>query len=802
MENTGADQTKREVPSMGLSPQGICRLPVASTPKNDIQAPSFTVRSVGLGFLSGLFIAAFSYYNDYGIKQNLFVGNHLPLTVYSALFLFLLLVNPVLNKFSSSLIFTIAVSILYWGVASTLAILIQSWIPLLIVTPVFLVALVGRFILRVNPLRPFSSGELAVTLSMSLVACSLPTSGLMRYLPQILVMPQYFGKSISDWEKAEPDRYVSDINPNIFPQHDENGNVYDGYVQGLSKTGKQIDLPPLRDVLYKVPVVDPASTDTRTPLGKWLAQGGHLVLNYLKRMPLWAWWGPLKVWLPLLIVAYVFIISMCRIVHRQWSENEQLSYPIAEFAHSLLRNDCGRAYSDVFYSRQFWIAFSAVFLIHINNGWYMYDPRLIKIPLTWNMSTIWYNNFSYFQHAAGWTNLLFAGTLYVTVVAFAYFLPQEVSLSLGLSLPLFVLLTATMYQFGRPVNGQEQSFMLFGSYVAMAGVIFYTGRYYYISIIKRAFLMRSDGEADASAVAACRWFVGSGTALILIFCGLGLDWLLAVMAVFVIGVMFLVLARASAETGIPFMGTPFFARGIITGLLGTAAVGPANMYLLQLVTVATMQDNRECLAPYVINNFRLGSRNNVKPAPLSRAMMAILVPGIVVAGIAMLWVIYSRGATVEGLTVPFAGEISRDIQKLKRTGMLEKSTTVSGLARLSSDVRDTSPGALTFFAVGIGLVLINSMLRLRYVWWPLHPVLFLFWNVWATNNFVWSFMIGWLIKMLVVKIGGGRVYQNLKPLFIGLIIGDLCGGMFWIVFGVGYYFWTGTTPLRYGIFPG
>ena len=149
----------------------------------------------------------------------------------------------------------------------------------------------------------------------------------------------------------------------------------------------------------------------------------------------------------------------------------------------------------------------------------------------------------------------------------------------------------------------------------------------------------------------------------------------------------------------------------------------------------------------------------------------------------------------------FAGEISREIQKLKRTGTLEASVNVTGVARLSSDVRDTNPSLVTFFAFGIGLVLINAMLRLRYVWWPLHPVAFLCWNVWANGNFIWSFLLGWLIKVLVVKIGGGRVYQNLKPLFVGVIIGDLCGGMFWIAFGPLWYFWTGQAPKHYGIFP-
>jgi hypothetical protein len=747
---------------------------------------SFTLRALLLGFVAGLCIAAFAYYNDYGIKQNLFVGNHLPLTVYSAFFLFLALINPILKKCAPRRGFTLAVSLLAWAVVGGFSYLVQSWLPLVLFAPAFSLVAVFSSLFRVNPLRVFSRGELVVILSMALVAGSLPTSGLMRNFPQMLVMPQQYGKAVPDWQKAEPDRYVSEVNPNVFPQRDDDGKVYDGYAQGLTKAD---DLQPLRD----------------KPFVPWLKQGIHGIINHIKELPLWAWLGPVKVWFPIFIVGFVFIISLCRIVHKQWSENEQLSYPIAEFANSLMKSEHGRTLSDVFYNRLFWIAFGLVLMLHVINGWSVYEPRMIHIPMHWSLWGIFSNKFSWLSHGSNWW-MLPEGTIFLTIVAFAYFLPEEISLSLGLSLPLLVVATSILYQFGKQVTGEEQSFMLFGSYVAMAAVICYTGRYYYLGIFKRALFWRSDADPGDTAVAACRWFIAATIGFILLLMNLGLDWLLATTMVFIIGVMFLVLARASAETGIPFMGTPFFARGIMMAMFGPAAIGPASLYLLELVTVATMQDNRECLAPYVINSLRLGGRNNVAPAPLSRAMMLMLVPALFVAGLAVLWVIYSRGAVNDGhmgKSVPsnFAAEISREVQKLKRTGTLEASKTVTGLGRLSDDVRETNPSLVTFFAIGIALVAVNAMLRLRYTWWPLHPVAFLFWNVWATNNFIYSFLLGWLIKMLVVKIGGGRVYQNLKPFFIGLIIGDLCGGMFWIAFGPLWYFWTGEAPRYYGIFP-
>ena len=39
----------------------------------------------------------------------------------------------------------------------------------------------------------------------------------------------------------------------------------------------------------------------------------------------------------------------------------------------------------------------------------------------------------------------------------------------------------------------------------------------------------------------------------------------------------------------------------------------------------------------------------------------------------------------------------------------------------------------------------------------------------------WSFLIGWVIKIVVTRYGGARLYKRLKPLMIGLIVGDVLG---------------------------
>ena len=68
-----------------------------------------------------------------------------------------------------------------------------------------------------------------------------------------------------------------------------------------------------------------------------------------------------------------------------------------------------------------------------------------------------------------------------------------------------------------------------------------------------------------------------------------------------------------------------------------------------------------------------------------------------------------------------------------------------------------------------------SFLRLRYVWWPLEPLgLAIVTNGW---NFSWwdtgpMFTICWVIKYIILKVGGRRLYEEYTiPAVVGIMTG-------------------------------
>lgn len=115
-----------------------------------------TLRALFLAFAAVAFICGFTYFNDAILYQSLFVGNHMPMSVFGGLFLFLITVNPILRRLSR-------------GKPS-------SW------------------------LRPFSSRELCFILAIVLPTCCIPYSSMMRLLPNALMLPHHYAKTNANWK--------------------------------------------------------------------------------------------------------------------------------------------------------------------------------------------------------------------------------------------------------------------------------------------------------------------------------------------------------------------------------------------------------------------------------------------------------------------------------------------------------------------------------------------------------------------------------------------------------------------------
>ena len=85
------------------------------------------------------------------------------------------------------------------------------------------------------------------------------------------------------------------------------------------------------------------------------------------------------------------------------------------------------------------------------------------------------------------------------------------------------------------------------------------------------------------------------------------------------------------------------------------------------------------------------------------------------------------------------------------------------------------PDYMTFFAVGGAVMASLIYLRYRFVSWPLHPVGLAISGSYLARLISFTVFVAWLIKLVMLKVGGPAVYRRSRPFFIGLLVGYILG---------------------------
>jgi len=55
---------------------------------------------------------------------------------------------------------------------------------------------------------------------------------------------------------------------------------------------------------------------------------------------------------------------------------------------------------------------------------------------------------------------------------------------------------------------------------------------------------------------------------------------------------------------------------------------------------------------------------------------------------------------------------------------------------------------------------------------------------WTVRALWFSVCIGWWIKFLLLRYGGGPVFKRARPFFIGLIVGEVLAAGLWMYLGL------------------
>ena len=635
-----------------------------------------------------------------------------------------------------------------------------------------------------------STRELVVVMVVTLVACFPPTSGLGRYFHRMIMLPWYYLQNKVTW--GTHGLLSEYMNHRLFPtpwpgagtESEGYDLIYRGFFTGLASGSELLSIRDLWD---------------RGIIG--------------------AWARPMSIWGPLLILLSIAIISLQYLVHRQWAKHEQLGYPVAQVAASFCKiSGPTKGVPDIFRNPLFWCGFVPVLsllLVMYLAAWYpqqvptlaqmfpafkswslpltTYIPILKKAPDVWPFSS---------------------QTIYFTIIGLAYFVSSEISITMGLSMIMQVLFCVGFFvATGEMVDSGWMGASRSGAYIGYSAILIYTGRNYFSTVFGKALGFnrrpRSEGvseDDEAVSITAARVLLAAfiGFTMVLAWCCQ--SWLMAIFYSLATMVMYLVLSRIVCESGIPFIQAAWTPGAIILRLIGPAAAGPHALNFMLYSSGILTQDPRECLMPYVATGAKMADDNGVRLKKLYWIVIGSVILALVVAWFSCTYSYYnynpmSNTFAAQNPPTTYLDTSAQQFQQMKLSGVFEKSLEASPLGRLK--MVSAVKMDLRFFIAGFAAVMLFSLIRFRFSKFPIHPILFLVAGTYPCMLSWSSFLLGWFIKTLVVRFGGGGVYQKLKPLFIGLIAAELfMVGMMVLIDFVYFGIYGAKPPVTINIMPG
>ena len=195
--------------------------------------------------------------------------------------------------------------------------------------------------------------------------------------------------------------------------------------------------------------------------------------------------------------------------------------------------------------------------------------------------------------------------------------------------------------------------------------------------------------------------------------------------------------------------------------LGTRMFGARNLSVLNFF-FGLSRDQPAHPMPSQLEAFRIGEQSGVDNRKLFRAMVIAFAVGIPATFVIYCVLSYRYGILNQS--------------EIMQLGL-------SGFTRIDYWLAYPLPPDLVtsgFMALGFGITSGLLAMKMRFLWWPLHPIGYILGASPAEMVYIWvPVLIGWCLKLSILRFGGLRAYRRGIPFFGGLILGDYMLGCLW-----------------------
>ena len=606
--------------------------------------------------------------------------------------------------------------------------LIACYLPVVVVFAAFgLTVCVNAPLRRWVPGRAFSAGESAVVMAMLLAACSVPCQGVLRALLPMLVYPFHRGAT----------------------DHD--------FWQAFAGLGLPRWLFPVDDI----------ATGRGSPAVTWFyarVPAGEVV-------PYGAWVRPMLAWGSLLGCTFAAVIAGAALVFPQWATAERLAFPIGQVELALLAPPEHRrkAFGPTLASRGFWVAALVAFVLQCVGPLHSYFPKRVPdLSLTYDFQKLATGEpWTYFS-----VSLMRNGVVFL-FVGMAYFIQARVGFSIWATFVIMQLVrvsaqTRLAYDLTNAALLDEH---LGASIAYLAGVLWVGRRGYRRMVFDRR---------HRRPVALSILVVGVGGMATWLL-ALGVSPTMTVLSVAFALTAHLVVARVVAETGLPIFrwyGSP----SQVYQRLPAAAFSPRDVFFAQATTLTGTYTTRESAAVFVQHGLWVFDRASDHPARDRRRLLAVIGWAVVVSFGVGCW---SSLHAYYAHAVP----LTRQLPQVKINPYAVETLPTDQIAtpltaRAHGHYPTPAHRPLVHVGVGATVAAVLSVLALRAQAWPFLPVGYVV-DTMPYIHWCWySVMLGWLAKVLVLRLGGAKAYTAAKPAFVGLIVGEALAAAAWLAVNI------------------
>jgi len=492
---------------------------------------------------------------------------------------------------------------------------------------------------------------------------------------------------------------------------------------------------------------------------RWFFEG----LPKGQSIPWNAWIGPLSLWFLLIFSVYLLSILIAYFFSKRWIEEERLLYPLTTVPEQLSKRE--NTFPPVMKNKLFYLGILIPFVILSIYSLGVYFPAFPTITLN--------RTIAIFRRTVG-LNIRIA----FEVIGLIYFVSLDVSLSLWLFFLLFTIQKGffNISGFGKitpepwAFSGIEAGYECMGAMFMMVFIMLWQERYYLKGIFKDKSNSKFIFLSILCFVIIVYWLKFAG-----------LELIHSIVFTLFAFLTFIGITRVVCQAGIPYARSGVVPAGMLINVFGTEAIGKNGITALGL-TSPWACDLRTMVMTSTANFFALSKKFKINFKRVIIASIIAVIISLITSFFSIIRIAYKYGGINLG-GWQFTAYVPYTINWVKEYFLHPYS-----LGRYE----------YSFFSLGAFLYLLLNFFRLRFPSFPLHPIGL---AVAATVPiyFSWfSIFIGWFLKFMILRYGGQKLYRNLQPFFIGIIVGTFLTGGIWMIID----FITGIIPATHPIIGG